>query len=446
MVFRRFVFMLFAIWGTAIIGWVLLSPSPTRSQGTGVDVMVNIRARGEQKLNIAIPTFTATGADPEGLARRVPEIIGRDLTFSNLFTVVTNASPLPAKDPAALKKNLADFAGAGAHAALQGLLSIRGDQAEVEVRLYDLTSPDQRVIASTKWSAKMNNQRRLAHRIADDVVLQFTGERGTADTKIAFVGKVSGTKEIYMMDYDGEDLVRLTTTQSTNLFPVWNPDSRSIAFTSYMRGYPFLYRLFPFERRPFQLLAGWPGLNSSPAWNPDGKSLLVTLSKDGNPELYLLPVGSDTARRLTTHWGIDTDPSWSPTGREIAFVSERAGSPQVFVMDAEGANVRRVTYEGSYNTQPRWAPKGDMLAYTSRQGGFDIWAVNADGSSPRRLTAGQGSNQSPSWAPNGRHLVLASNRNGRWQLFTMLADGSAQTLLPTGSIEATSPSWSPRLP
>lgn len=446
MIRPRLVFTPFAMCGLAIIGWMLLSPAPTRSQGSGVDVMVNIRARGEQKLNIAIPMFALSGSDPEGLARRVPEIIGRDLTFSNLFTAVTGGSSLPTNDPAALKKSLADFATAGAHAALQGLFSVKGDQAEVEARLYDLTSPDQRVIASTKWSGKTTHHRRLAHRIADDVVLQFTGERGIADTKIAFVGKSGETKELYMVDYDGEDLVRLTSTKSTNLFPVWSPDSRSIAFTSYMRGYPFLYRLFPFERRPFQLLAGWPGINSSPAWSPDGKSLLVTLSKDGNPELYLLPVGSGAARRLTTHWGIDTDPSWSPTGREIAFVSERGGNPQVFVMDAEGANVRRVTYEGSYNTQPRWAPKGDKIAYTSRQGVFDVWGVNADGSSPRRLTASHGNNQSPSWAPNGRHLVFASDRNGRWQLFTMLADGSTPTLLPTGAIEAMSPSWSTRLP
>jgi TolB protein len=409
-------------------------------------VFVNVQAGGATKLNIALPIFTVSGADREGLAQRLPEITGKDLTFSALFNVVSGAPSLRASDPAALKKSLAEFTSAGAHAALMGLLSVRGDHIEVETRLFDLTSPDQRVIASKKWSAQTSNQRRLAHQIADDVVLQFTGERGIADTKVAYIGKSGGSKELYMMDYDGENSFQLTTTQSINLMPAWSPDTRSLAFTSYMRGYPFLYRLFPFERRPIQLLAGWPGINSSPAWGPDGKSVLLTLSKDGNSEIYLLQIANGNARRLTTHGGIDTDPSWSPTGREIAFVSDRGGSPQIYVMDAEGANMRRLTYEGSYNTQPRWSPKGNLIAYTSRQGPFDLWIVNADGSSPRRLTSGQGNNVSPSWAPNGRHLVFASERGGRSQIFTMLADGTEQAAVIRMSVEATSPSWSARLP
>lgn len=426
------------------IFFFLLSPLPTHSQG--IDVYVNVTGGGAKKLGIAVPTFSSVGQDQDGMARRLPEIIGRDLTFSSLFSVVTGAPPLPANDPAGLKKALADFAGAGAHAALQGLLTIRGDQLDAEARLYDLTSPDQRLIATTKWSQKVSDHRRVAHRIADDIVFQFTGERGVADTKIAYVAKSGGVKEISMVDYDGESLVRLTSTQSTNLQPAWSPDTRSLAFTSYMRGYPFLYRLTPFERRQIQLLAGFPGINSSPAWSPDGKSLLFTLSKDGNAELYLLQLSTGNVRRLTTHGGIDTDPSWSPTGREIAFVSDRAGSAQVYVMDAEGANIRRLTYEGGYNTQPRWSPKGNLIVYTSRQGHFDIWAINADGSSPRRLTGGRGNNQSPSWAANGRHITFSSDRNGRWQLFTMLADGSEQAALTKGLEEATSPSWSGRLP
>ena len=41
--------------------------------------------------------------------------------------------------------------------------------------------------------------------------------------------------------------------------PVWSPDARSLAFTSYKQGYPDLYRAFPFERRPEQTLAAFVG-------------------------------------------------------------------------------------------------------------------------------------------------------------------------------------------
>ncbi len=437
---------LLAIAVAVAAGGVLSSPRPARPQQQPADVLLNVIASGAKKLNIAIPDFTLVGgADPQVLVKRVPEVLGNDLNFSALFSVLAGAPAIPANNPAAMRDAWANFAAAGAHAALLGLYTGRGDRIEVEMRLYDLTSPEQRLIASKKFEMPVAQARRLAHKIADEVVLQFTGELGIADTKIAYTAAGGGSKEIYMMDYDGVGAVKMTTTQSINLSPVWSPDARSIAFTSYMNGYPYLYRLFAFEKRQMQLLAGYGGINSSPAWSPDGKSVALTLSKDGNPEVYLLNVATGALRRLTNNASIDTEPTWSPTGREIAFVSDRAGPAHVFVMDAEGTNVRRLTQAG-FNTQPRWSPKGDVIVHTSRQGNFDLWAVGPDGSNLRRLTAGPGNNQGASWSPNGRHLVFQSDRVGGFQLFTMLADGSEQVALTKGPGEATSGSWSPRLP
>jgi TolB protein len=423
---------------------VVFSPPAARSQGA--DVLLNVLATGAKKLNIVIPNFAVVGGtDTAGLSRSLPQVTGKDLTFSALFSVVSDVPPIPTADPAAVRTAFANFAAAGAHAGLQGLLSLRGDRTEVEMRLYDLTSPEFRLISTKKIELPANQPRRLSHKIADEVVMQFTGEPGVADSKIAYVNSGGGAKELSVMDYDGAGPTRLTSNKSINLSPVWSPDTRSLAFTSYMRGYPYLYRMFPFENRPVQVVAGFLGINTSPAFSPDGHSLAMTLSRDGNPELYVLNLATGAFRRLTTYSGIDTEPTWSPTGREIAFVSERAGGAHVFVMDAEGANVRRLTQAG-FNTQPRWSPKGDTIAFTSRQGNFDLWAVSPDGSNLRRLTAGPGNNEGASWAPNGRHLVFQSSRAGGYQLYTMLADGSEQQPVPRSPGESTSAAWSPRLP
>lgn len=440
----RSIAVLAALIGALVLAVPFASPPPARSQPS--DIFVNVLATGAKKLNIVIPNFTVVaGNDSAGLARSLPQVTARDLTFSALFSVVTEVPAIPAGDPAVLRAAFANFAAAGAHAGLQGLLTLRGARTEVEMRLYDLTSPEFRLIATKKFDLPAAQARRLAHKVADNVVLQFTGEAGVADTKIAYVNTGGGAKELSLMDYDGAGATRLTSNKSINLSPVWSPDTRSLAFTSYMRGYPYLYRVFPFENRPVQVLAGFLGINTSPAFSPDGRSLALTLSRDGNPEVYVLNLSTGAFRRLTTYSGIDTEPTWSPTGREIAFVSERVGAPQIFVMDAEGANVRRITQSG-FNTQPRWSPKGDTIVYTSRQGNFDLWAVSPDGSNVRRLTAGPGNNESASWAPDGRHLVFQSSRSGGYQLFTMLADGSDQQPIPRTPGESTSASWSPRLP
>jgi TolB protein len=428
-------------------GLALLAPwgQPPAPRAQGVDVYINVTGRGARKLNIAIPEFTVVaGPDSIGAAPTLATLAGRDLTFSGLFSVAGSGS-IPADDPDALRRSWTEFAAAGAHAAVHGLLSVRGRRLEAEMRLYDLTTPEHRQIATRTLEAPSDQVRRLAHRIADEIVLQFTGERGVADTKIAYVAGPRGAKEVVIADYDGFGPRRLTHNGSINLTPVWSPDARSLAYLSYKNGYPDLFRAFPFERRPEQTLAAFVGINSSPAWSPDGRALALTLSKDGNPELYLLSLATGVFRRLTRHAGIDTDPTWSPSGREIAFVSDRMGRAHIFVVDIEGANVRQLTSDG-FHTQPRWSPRGDVIVFTTREGTHDLWAIAPDGSSPRRLTAGPGDNQGATWSANGRHLMFQSNRRGDWQIYAILADGTEQTAITQGPAPHTSPSWSPRLP
>ena len=429
-----------------VLAWLAPWPPPPASRAQGVEVFLNVTGGGAKKLNIAIPEFALLGGtDAQGTAKLLASVAGTDLTFSGLFSVVAASGAIPANNPAALKESWTAFAAAGAHAGVHGLLTLRGDRLEAEMRLYDLTSPEHRLIAAKKFQGTLAQARRVAHRIADEIVLQFTGEPGVADTKLAYVLGPRGAKEIYIADYDGAGATPVTRNGSINLMPVWSPDARSLAFTSYVQGYPDLYRTFPFERRPLQTLAAFAGINSSPAWSPDGRLLAMTLAKDGNPEIYVLTLATGALRRLTRHAGIDTEPTWAPTGRQLAFVSDRTGSPHIFVMDTDGANVRQLT-SGGFQTQPRWSPKGDTIVYTQRQAGHQLWAVNPDGSTPRQLTFGPGSAQGAAWAPDGRHLAFQSNRLGRWQIFAMPLDGTPPTQVTSGQGEATSPSWSPRLP
>ena len=104
------------------------------------------------------------------------------------------------------------------------------------------------MIASRKFEAAATQpptsgsdwRRRLAHKIADEIVLQFTGEKGVADTKISYVVGPSGAKELVVADYDGFGTSPMTRNGSINLSPVWSPDARSIAFTSFMSDFGFL--------------------------------------------------------------------------------------------------------------------------------------------------------------------------------------------------------------
>ena len=105
---------------------------------------------------------------------------------------------------------------------MHGLMRIDGQRLTIEFRLYDLTNPEFRLIASKMfWVEPLSDHRRLAHRIADEVVYQFTGERGIAETKIAYVSHQGPNKEIVMIDYGYEMPVPLAA--GTRTLRVVNP-------------------------------------------------------------------------------------------------------------------------------------------------------------------------------------------------------------------------------
>jgi hypothetical protein len=130
-----------------------------------VDVFLNVTGGGTRKLNIAIPDFTVTtGADPTAAGKLLATVAGADLTFSGLFSVVAATGAIPANNPEALRRSWTEFAAAGAHAGVHGLLALRGDRAEAEMRLYDLTTPEHRLIASKKFELPLAQARRLGHK------------------------------------------------------------------------------------------------------------------------------------------------------------------------------------------------------------------------------------------------------------------------------------------
>jgi hypothetical protein len=73
----------------------------------------------------------------------------------------------------------------GAHAGVHGCSRLRGDRAEVE--MPSTTSLARHGIPLRKFELPVAQPAARPQGRPDEVVLQFTGERGMADTKIAYV-------------------------------------------------------------------------------------------------------------------------------------------------------------------------------------------------------------------------------------------------------------------
>jgi TolB protein len=407
------------------------------------EIYVKMPVGGAEPLDIAVTDFSPTkkgfSVEEQRIASEIPQIIRNDLEFSLMFYVAeidSFALSIVGNNPL----NFDGWYKLGIQMVLTGELELSGDEIRTEVSLYEVLRGKK--VYSKTYRTSSENLRGLAHTISDDLVLELTGEKGIFNTKLTFVSTTNGDKEIYICDYDGFNVKRVTEDRSINLSPRWSPDGKKIIYTSYRKGNPDLWvRNLPEGTN--HILSSQVGLNSAPAWSPEGKNIGLTLSKDGNPEIYLIDQSGKVIRRLTNSPGIESSPSFSPNGNEIVFTSDRIGSPQLYIMDVQGTNVRRLTYDLDYCDSPTWSPKGDKIAFVVRTpSGFDIYTIDVTGENLRRLTYGY-NNENPSWSPDGYHLVFSSNRTGKYQIYTMHWDGSDQKSI-TSDGENYNPSWSPR--
>ncbi|MDE2291629.1 MAG: Tol-Pal system beta propeller repeat protein TolB [Elusimicrobia bacterium] len=417
---------------------VLLLAALLAAPARAADVYIGVSgSSSRQTFSLGLAAFEP--ADPKSRedaeeGRLVREVVRADLLFSRSFDVLD-------QPPAADKDPLAAWKSAGAAFLLKASARRAADSLFVEASLTDLGSGQ--ALFSRQYRQKEADWRQLAHTLSDDVVRQVTGRAGIATSHIAFVNNQTGDKEVYIADYDGQDVRRVTANRSLNLLPRWRPDGRALAFTSYKEGNPDLY-LYDFTQGVLSVVSNRQGLNVAGGFSPDGGSLAITMSRGRQPNIFVVDMNTLTSRQVTNGYGVDSSPTFSPDGQQIAFVSDRAGNPEVHILELSTGRVRRLT-RLNWCDSPSWSPNGDWIAFTGRayrKDNLDIFLVDTTGTRLVQLTHGEGQNETPSWSPDGRYLTFSSTREGGVpKIFVMDADGSAPRAIISLKGASSTPNW-----
>jgi len=361
-----------------------------------------------------------------------------DLERSGLFKMLDASAD---RLDEASRPALPDWRGKGVDALVAGSVSPLADgRFDVRYRLWDtLKAKDQGGRSLVVPAADL---RLAAHRIADDIYEQLTGEKGVFATRIAYVNKAGKQYTLLVADADGENAQAALSSRQPIISPSWSPDGRQLAYVSFEHGKATVIGqdVLTGQRR---ILANFKGSNSAPAWSPDGKQLAVTLSQDGLSQLYLISAEGGIVRRLTQSSGIDTEATFAPDGQSVYFVSDRGGSPQVYRVPTGGGNAQRVTFSGGYNVSPAISPDGKWLAYIGQvSGAFRVHLMNLASGEVRVLTDTR-DDERPSFAPNSRLIIYATRSQGRDVLMTTSLDGRIKATLTTSAADVREPVWGP---
>ena len=333
-----------------------------------------------------------------------------DVDGSDLRLLTT--SPVVNGDPTGDKHDNPHFSPDGTHVVFDSVAGTTGSR-QVYISSLDGTS----VAALTTYD-EFGSVNRMPRFLPDGRVV-FASRRDAAAG--------SETSDLYRINADGTNRLRLTNLAGDKLGLVPSPDGSRIAFIN--------------DRLPDEF--------------DDGHELYV-VATDGTG---LVPLSPDPARFART-------PRFSPDGTKIGFQMDpfsESGIVSSHVIDVDGSN--RVDYfDPAQDTRfsafglpdvdgdgvidgadscPALA-NGYRVAFAStRAGNRDIWTTDYTGGDPRRLAPSSGSDTSPSFSGDGRRIAFASDRPGRYEIYSMQSDGTDLLRLTNVSGINVNPAFSP---
>lgn len=409
---------------------------------------------GVERVRLAAADFASSTQDAKNtdLLKVFNTTLWNDLDNAGIFDMVSKSFYPLGTIASSSDVNFSAWSSPPPNAAMLafGTLGITNARVTVQGWLYDVKNTASPQVLGKQYQddATEPAARTIAHKFANEIIFRLGGGiPGIAETKVFFVSSRSGHKEIWMMDYDGEDQHALTNIGSISLSPHVSPDGSRVAFSTLTKT--------SWEINMYSLLLNrtvafphFGSTNLSPSWSPDGTQLAFSSSRSGDPEIYLVDATGSGLKRVTSFKGPDVSPTWNrKTGAQLAWTSGRTGLPQIYISDSDGTNVQRVTDQG-YAVSPAWSPNGQFLAFSwirhygpGAPGSQDIYLMDIASKQWVQLTHDGGRNDFPSWSPDGRHIIFQSSRSGGVQIWTMLADGTNQKQL-TSAGSNTQPNWS----
>jgi TolB protein len=420
-------------------------------------VTIDITEGVPDPVPVAIVPFTGEDREADRFGDDMAGVISADLERSGLFRALSEEAFLSRPEDADLRPNFNNWRVIGSHLLVVGKTSMQPDgRLHALFRLWDVLTQQQ--VVGVTYTTLPENWRRLAHKIADTIYKEVTGEEGYFDSRIVFVSETGPgdkrRKRLVLMDQDGARARYLTDGANLVLTPRFSPTKQEIIYLSYDRpNQPPSVHILNIDSDQREALGRFPGMQYAPRFSPDGNSVLITMTQEeGNSDIFSMDLGTRRLTRLTHTAGIDAAASFSPDGSRIVFESKRSGTQQLYVMNASGSDPRRIsTGKGRFAT-PVWSPRGDLIAFTRILGGqFHIGTMRPDGTEARILDSAYHA-EGPTWSPNGRVLAYFKQDSARdrrvgyspglWQVNII---GGAPRRIATET-DASDPAWSPISP
>jgi TolB protein len=167
-----------------------------------------------------------------------------------------------------------------------------------------------------------------------------------------------GVSQLYLIDLDGGQLRRLTSTSAIDTEAVFTPDGQTIYFVSDRGGAPQVYRM-PTAGGNAERVTFSGAYNISPAISPDGRTMAYVARDGGNAfRVMTLDLTGSASPVLVSDTRDDESPSFAPNGRLIIYATRAQGRDVLMTTTLDGKIRTRLLSSGLDVREPAWGPFG----------------------------------------------------------------------------------------
>jgi Tol biopolymer transport system component len=291
----------------------------------------------------------------------------------------------------------------------------------------------------------------------------------TGSSSILFSAGAGGDVDIYAIDGETGDPVRLTSADRNDFAPAWSPNNSKIAFLSKRNVYSALWVMDSLGDSKSQISDAGVEVVAF-RWSPDSSKIGVEIVRAGSHSIHVIVVESKQSIALTSigedvrmgdwspdgQWlaysavagdesgirrrnptgvdeitltvGDDIDARWSKNGQWIAFKrKDDDGSTRLIVMDKDGENETVVALGISATVKHDWAPDSKQVVYVSETtGNAEVYTTKHDGKDTEQLTSNRVIDSSPRWSSKGSEILFLSEGDGSYDVYSMQKSGEQQ--------------------
>ena len=265
------------------------------------------------------------------------------------------------------------------------------------------------VLKGQIWWAPLDGSAKasqLIHGRGDDRELTWSPD----GARLAFVSDRGNHSFVGVYDFAAKTVRYLDPSVNRDEFPVWSPDSRSLAFVRIPS--IALHRYFT-------------PMRSGPPW-----SIRVADASTASPgrEVWQAAPGDGSVFRVL---GSDQQLYWA--GSHLVFPWERDGWTHLYTVPASGGDATLLT-PGAFEVEHvALTPDGADIIYSSNQDDIDrrhLWRVPVAGGTPVELTPGTGLEWSPAVTSDGLVAFDHSDPRLPGRPAIRLASGEVRDLAP----------------